>query len=156
MIRFRWRSDLNQGIQGNFSGWFIDYVDYLDLADAQGLTCLTADNEDEICTSSQTVIQVKEGSTPNNNITKAEFDLTVFPNPSGQDMNVRFTLEKKMNVGITLSDLNGRVINTRMSSYSAGTHFEKIVSEELAQGTYILQMNLGGQLYNEKLLKMAK
>ena len=113
-------------------------------------------SEDEICTSSQTVIQVKEGSTPNNDITKAEFDLTVFPNPSGQDMNVRFTLEKKMNVGITLSDLNGRVINTRMSSYSAGTHFEKVVSEELAQGTYILQMNLGGQMYNEKLLKLSK
>ncbi len=156
LIRFRWVSDINQGIAGSFSGWFIDYVDYLDLADAIGTTCLTADNQDEICTTSQTVLQVKEGSTPNNDITKSEFNLSVFPNPSNTDMNVRFTLEKKTDVVFTISDLNGRVISRSSNSFNSGTHFENVLSNNLPQGTYILQMNIGGQLYNEKLMKLSE
>ena len=155
LIRFRWQSDPSEGIAGSFSGWFIDYVDYLDLADAVGQTCITADNEDEICTTTQTVIQVKEGSTPNNDVVKEEFNVSAFPNPSAEEMTLRFTLENRTDVVFSLTDINGRVINTNYKTYQTGTHFERIITNDMPDGTYVLQLNIGGKLYNEKLIKLS-
>ncbi|MEE9374215.1 MAG: M36 family metallopeptidase [Saprospiraceae bacterium] len=156
IMRFRWQSDESTGIDGTLSGWFVDYVDYLDLADVSGMSCLNADDTEEVCVTSVTVIDVKEGSTPNNNITKSEFAISVFPNPTNQNIHVRLTLEKKAIVNITLTDLNGKVISSKIETLHPGTHIQRLLSSYLPDGAYIIQVNLDGQLYNEKLIKITK
>ncbi len=51
-------------------------------------------------------------------------DLTAFPNPISEATTVRFSLERSMNVGISLYDLMGKEVNIIKSEtpYTPGTH----------------------------------
>jgi len=106
------------------------------------------------CDSSLTVINVQEGSTPNNNITKSEFDIVMFPNPVEDFTRVAFTLEKRDAVSIAIMDVNGQVISSEKETFPAGRSFKTLQTDHLPDGNYIFQMVIGGQIYNQKFVKV--
>ena len=156
LIRFRWESDANTGVNGLLSGWFIDYVEYHDLKDIFGASCLFSENQDEVCSFARTVLKNKEASTSLNEITKAEFNILVYPNPTAAELKISFVLENKAKVNISINDLNGRLISIISGEYHIGQNDVEINTTNIPDGIYVVHIDLGGNMYNQKFVKLKK
>jgi len=156
MMRFRWASDADQGVSGPLSGWYIDYVEYVDLAEILGSSCISSDNQEEVCASARTLLRLKEGSTVTNEVTKAEYDISVYPNPSSSEISVRFEIEKRTAVNISINDLQGRLIESSSDQYHTGKNEVTLNTSALPDGIYLVQVRLGENLYNQKFIKLKK
>lgn len=66
--------------------------------------------------------------------------LTTYPNPTSEDVNVRFELKNKAKMTVTLTDLNGRSLYTFQETFSEGIHNFVLPTQDLAQGVYVLTM----------------
>ena len=96
----------------------------------------------------QPPMSVKEPLSSANNLN----DVKVFPNPSGGQFHVEFSVSKPSTVQVKLTDLNGKeVYNETFNNYSG--KFEKDISNtNLAGGTYIMEINAGGEKTTTKVV----
>lgn len=78
-----------------------------------------------------------------------EFALDVFPNPAGQDLNVRWT-GQPLDMDLNLIDLHGRTVrNLTLSQVNLG----QIDVSGISQGTYFLQVGLNNNhIQNYKVI----
>ncbi len=77
------------------------------------------------------------------------FGLSIFPNPSNGTFSV--TMPVAVNNGtLTLSDLLGRVVETRTINGNAGAD-QTVNFTNLASGNYILKLETEGNIYREKV-----
>ena len=78
-------------------------------------------------------------------------ELSVYPNPANEIMNVSFDLKGNASFEIQLTDLTGRVVDTRGSAVKAGKVQSEFNVASLANGTYIVNV-----LDNEKVVASTK
>jgi len=68
-------------------------------------------------------------------------NLSIFPNPAINFTQVQYTLSKKDNITIRVMDLTGKVvIEKQLYNQSPGLKKERIETDNLIQGTYIVQI----------------
>jgi PKD repeat protein len=78
------------------------------------------------------------------------FDL--FPNPSQDNTNLQLSLKENEKIKVTLTDLNGRVIEeVANEQMSAGEHTVAISTAELAAGMYLVTVDDGATKQVKKL-----
>ena len=67
-------------------------------------------------------------------------NLSVYPNPSIDNTNVSFELEKNTDITLQVFDLNGRIVKSiyKNTSLKSGIHNVKVDINDLVQGTYII------------------
>ncbi len=96
----------------------------------------------------QPPMSVKEPATSANNLN----DVKVFPNPAGGQFHVEFSVSKPTTVHVKLTDLNGKeVYNETFDNYSG--KFEKDINNtNLAGGTYIMEIQAGGEKTTTKVV----
>ncbi len=80
--------------------------------------------------------------------------VTVYPNPIVSELFVRVNLGKAETVTLKLSDRVGRLINKTSQTLSTGTSLISLpVSDMLAQGIYIVTVEINGEKFNYKVVK---
>ncbi len=71
-------------------------------------------------------------------------NLEVFPNPTSEVLNIRFTAETSEAMIIRLTDVLGRTIQERaLSNLNVGENMEQLNVSKLPTGVYNLQLNMG-------------
>jgi len=89
------------------------------------------------------------------NLSTTNVDFTVFPNPTSEELNIKFELEKENNVSIRIFNNSGKVIKNLISneSRSAGEQIVNYALGSLAAGTYYVQLTVGEKSVVKKLMK---
>lgn len=80
--------------------------------------------------------------------------MSVFPNPTAGEATVSYrVLDKSQKVDIVLTDLMGRTIRVVHSgTVSVGTHREKLDTQNVAAGTYLLKTQVGEKIATRKVV----
>ena len=76
-------------------------------------------------------------------------NVTVFPNPSTDNMNVSVELAKGGQATIVVTDLAGRTIYTSVQSMNAGKNVSSVNVSSLAAGSYLLNVSVNGENINK-------
>lgn len=78
--------------------------------------------------------------------------VSVFPNPASSSLTISFDLEKAAVMKLTLTDVQGKKIETLFNGTLApGANTKTIQLPELKNGSYFLQGDLGGKLFTKKI-----
>ena len=94
-------------------------------------------------------------SLSNTNAFIEQYDLAVFPNPFTNQLTIEFDLEESENVSIELFDVIGRSLHEEnLGKLSSGQNKQLISTDNLPKGTYILKLQIGEQVINQKVVKM--
>lgn len=82
----------------------------------------------------------------NSNIDNSK--LSVSPNPTSNRALLEYTLENKSLVNVNLIDISGREILSIINNdlQTKGTYFEEIDLQNLANGTYYINLNINGEI----------
>jgi hypothetical protein len=79
-------------------------------------------------------------------------NVSVFPNPANQFINVVLNLNTKETAAVSLIDLSGRKLWQKAETDKADNFAWKISVADIAAGNYFVQINVGGQTRNVKVL----
>jgi len=81
-------------------------------------------------------------------------NISTFPNPAVNEINVSFDLYKQELVSLTIKDILGRPVSSKIlqKKYEAGNHHVKIDSQQLPAGNYLVEFKAGNQLIYNKIL----
>ncbi len=78
--------------------------------------------------------------------------LSLFPNPANERTNLVFELNEGQEVQITVSDMNGRTIESFQTGAANGQNVVAIPTDRLGQGLYLVRLNAGGTIRTTKLM----
>jgi len=76
-------------------------------------------------------------------------NVTVFPNPSTDNMNVSVELAKGGQATIVVRDLAGRTIYSAVQSMNSGNNVSSVDVSSLAAGSYLLNVTVNGENINK-------
>jgi len=90
---------------------------------------------------------------PSTAVPKSTILLSAYPNPFNSATTISYTLSKRLMVKLTVYDILGRQIQSSISAWlSPGSHYILFNAEELASGTYFLQLDAGKEVNTLKLI----
>ncbi len=69
--------------------------------------------------------------------------LSVFPNPTDNDLNIRFTLANAEQANLIVQDLSGKIVQSAMVNASEGSNLVMMDLTQLASGMYFLKVQIG-------------
>ncbi|RLD85693.1 MAG: hypothetical protein DRJ07_02515 [Bacteroidetes bacterium] len=75
----------------------------------------------------------------------------VYPNPSNGIFNIEFNSKNTSDVEINLYDIMGRTILRKVFKTTSSTFKERIVTQNISSGIYILQVKRGNETSSQKL-----
>lgn len=81
----------------------------------------------------------------------SDIDLNVYPNPITEHVSVSFYAENE-NYSITISDITGKVIFTRIYSNLTGNQLIDIPTNEIVPGNYLLEVSTNGASFNKHII----
>jgi len=84
------------------------------------------------------------------------FNLIISPNPSAGDVTVRYRLQQRADLQLTITDAIGRAVHTIVRpNQPAGEHEETLPARSLpaTPGIYFLQLDADGQPISRKLMR---
>ena len=97
---------------------------------------------------------VPQGEIPPGDIISFDTNkIKVQPNPTTNDWTVKIITDKEESVKIQLSDITGRVVYSDNKSLTLGSNTFVVKANNLAQGSYILQIVGNTIQFSNKLLK---
>ena len=74
------------------------------------------------------------------------FNISLFPNPVAERLNVSFTTQKQALISARIYDTSGKIfVDLREKEVSIGENKMSIATDGLNQGLYLLQMQIGDQ-----------
>jgi hypothetical protein len=79
--------------------------------------------------------------------------ISFFPNPGNGLINLNFNLNASGKLNVLVYDSNGNKVYQEERGNFSGTYSNTIDISEQADGTYYLQIMLGGKTYSKKLIK---
>lgn len=81
--------------------------------------------------------------------------ISVYPNPTINEVDIQYYLYKTGNVNILLTDINGRqVYNKTIQHQEQGLFNAEIDLNNIASGTYLLTIATGNKMVSKKLVKV--
>ena len=72
-------------------------------------------------------------------------DVTLFPNPAEDEVNLRFSVAAGQTVTIAVTDLMGNIIQRHTVSANQGSNVVLLSTDTLAAGMYLVRLNEGSQ-----------
>ncbi len=88
-------------------------------------------------------------------ISTTKVDFTVYPNPTSEELNIKFDLEVESEVSIRIYNQSGKVIKRLLSkeTRSVGEQIVNYSLGSLAAGTYYVQLVVGDRSVVKKLIR---
>jgi len=81
--------------------------------------------------------------------------ISITPNPSMEDVVIKYGLPEKLNVALSLYNISGRLVKTFYSgSQEKGYHTVNIREDEVAKGVYFLKFQADNYTETKKLVLM--
>ncbi|SFT76606.1 Por secretion system C-terminal sorting domain-containing protein [Lishizhenia tianjinensis] len=84
---------------------------------------------------------------------EANFNLSVYPNPATDNVNIDFTLATQTDVTVNVTDISGKVVYTNaVGNLGAGEHTTVLSTSELTNGVYFCNFVAGESVITKKLV----
>lgn len=83
---------------------------------------------------------------------KNEYDVLVYPNPSTDDFNLDFNIPRSNDIAIRVVNIAGQIVYAENLDQFSGTYSKKINWSHPVAGMYFLQIQIGSQQINRKLI----
>lgn len=81
------------------------------------------------------------------------FEMSVYPNPSSDNVNVSFHLQQTEQVSVMITNTLGQVvINTSETTRDAGMNTVTFNGDQLPNGVYMVHLKVGEQIITQKLI----
>lgn len=80
-------------------------------------------------------------------------DFGVYPNPTDDQLTVRFSLGVASDMEIVVRDITGKVVQTQFVKASVGTNLVLLDLSEFATGAYLVEINSGSVKNIERVIK---
>lgn len=80
-------------------------------------------------------------------------ELTIYPNPAINQINISYTTLKAQDSRVTVTDIFGNQIYNFYDNNYKGDHLLKIPVDKLAKGIYLIHLQLGDEFINSKFIK---
>ena len=140
-IRFRYiMQDIND--KTILDNWQIYNVQLLGRATLEGQACVSASNSPMACDSGRTILEAEERTTSTQEILNAEFDLSIYPNPTSERLNVSFRPDQGGELRYTIYSQDGKTLSTVRKNHPGGIIVDQIDTSVLPAGIYILDIQL--------------
>ncbi|MBN1414635.1 MAG: T9SS type A sorting domain-containing protein [Bacteroidales bacterium] len=82
-----------------------------------------------------------------------DFKLVAYPNPSAEDVTIRFVAPKSMHAQVSIFDVTGKVIDVVYDNIvPSGYKFIKLHADQYQRGMYFVKLQLGDKTAYSKLL----
>lgn len=81
-------------------------------------------------------------------------DIAIYPNPVKDMMTVNITSERMDRAVITITDMNGKLVQIRNTAISEGSNYINVNTAAMAKGTYILKVQLNEDMIVRKVNKL--
>jgi len=91
-------------------------------------------------------------ASPNNINNQNSINISVYPNPAKEFININMTSANNSNAIIRLTDISGKLVLSETKSLSEGNNSMIINTCDLNSGLYILKIQNGNEILNEKIL----
>jgi photosystem II stability/assembly factor-like uncharacterized protein/uncharacterized protein GlcG (DUF336 family) len=79
-------------------------------------------------------------------------ELSVYPNPAHDIVNIKFIAEEKMEYKLTVINAVGKTVSLMSLFYEQGENFTTIPTDEFSQGIYFIKLSNGKASYTQKLI----
>jgi hypothetical protein len=79
-------------------------------------------------------------------------DLTIYPNPADQVVQVSLTAKKSGPVALKIRDISGKILLNKKKVVDQGLNLWNIRLNKAWEGTYMLSIRQGGQVYRRRLI----
>jgi len=79
-------------------------------------------------------------------------DLSIYPNPGNDIVNINFSLEQKQEITLTLIDFSGKLVYKEVIQATPGLNNNSIITTNFAPGVYTLRITELRGLLNRKLI----
>ncbi len=82
-------------------------------------------------------------------------NMVVYPNPTVNEANISFDLDKRSDVIISVIDILGNTVSyDKMENLSAGNYNEILDMSNLTKGYYLVKLNINGKIQAQKIQKL--
>lgn len=147
ILRWKYGSDDNTG----GIGWFIDDLEYLDLKSYNGEACVTTSGGDQECTTVP-----EEGTIVESQLTSSkdlkEGELSVFPNPASNYLNISLKTGSSGNYDVNIMTLDGKVIKREIIGLLQGQNNQTINIQEIPSGCYMIRIQNEQEYFINKII----
>ena len=82
--------------------------------------------------------------------------LNLEPNPFKNTMSVNFSTVNDGNMQVSVSDLSGKTVYSETTSYTEGNNMLNLNLDNLADGIYILKMQMGNTVNTQRIVKSTR
>jgi len=79
-------------------------------------------------------------------------DIFLVPNPAKSYVDVQTALSKRETVSVRLVDISGKILLEKSENLDSGSQSIRLNTDNLAQGTYIVEVKSNGKISSQKLL----
>ncbi len=141
-IEFRFRFGTNELTSGSgaFPGWAIDNFEILDLDDFRGEACASAGGDDPVCASAATIIE-SDGLTALYEVSRDDFSMELFPNPTDNFVNVRIVAKAAGPANLRLITLDGKMVKSEDINVTEGFNIMEMEVSDLPKGMYFVELS---------------
>jgi hypothetical protein len=140
-IRFRYiMQDVNDKTIAD--NWQIYNVQLLSRASLEGQACVSANNSPVACDSGRTILEAEERTTSTQELLNSEFDLSIYPNPAGERLNISFNPDHGGELIYTIFSQDGQTLSIVKRNHPGGLFTDYIDTSTLPAGMYILDIQM--------------
>jgi hypothetical protein len=83
----------------------------------------------------------------------APFTFSFYPNPATENITVNYSLEQSAKVTYTIYDLTGKQVQSESANRFPGAQQQNIDVNNLQAGTYLLSVNVNGNVITKRFIK---
>lgn len=143
LLRFRFTSNVGGGIAEVASatpGWSISNYRVYDM-NAYNLNdaCVGADGKEDVCDGATTIIEGDESS-PTNDELKAEYNFSLFPNPTSGLIQIQLNTNTFEHAVLRISNLSGQTMSIQPIQILGRDQTEILDLSQYSSGMYILEV----------------
>ncbi|SEQ35820.1 M36 family metallopeptidase [Neolewinella agarilytica] len=137
-FRFRFISDAAV----NARGWWIDNIELLDVVNYESAAILTSDQGDNFRAEvgNLGVLALGGDATDTDDPQLGQTQVSVFPNPANEVVNVNITAERAGEATVQLFSIDGRAVFTNTLNLAPGATLTTINTSSLPAGVYVVQV----------------
>ena len=141
-------------VQDNFDGWYVDDVEYMDMRNYVGEACLTTDEGDNACDSGiarGTIVESQIGTVSTNDPFDNNMEITVYPNPADEMINLRVLNDKSANATVRLLSVDGKEVLNQSFRTSNGMEIMNLNVSNIPAGMYFVKVSTSDSIVVEKV-----
>lgn len=99
-------------------------------------------------------IENSDYSAKNDNVEQNNFEISLFPNPTIENINFSIDLEEETKVSIEILDISGKIVQKAITrKISKGKFTDKINVSNFAPGIYIFKLTIENNIYSKEFIK---